>query len=139
MRRSVTIDLAQHAREIGAPLEFVCGDLTTRQIMERIAQDAPDVLVLFVGLSAWLPKPHLVNHLRLLRERLLARGGALVSDCFTPHAYALSGNYAGYEANYYTPRDYSNILAYCGFDPRLVTWTSGAEGINHVCIARLEK
>ena len=130
-------EIAQKTRAAGAAFEFVRGDLTTREWMERIAQDAPYDLVLFVGLSSWLPKPHLVNHFRFIRERLLAKDGALISDCFTPDGYSLSGKYAGYKANYYTPRDYSNILAYCGFDPQKISWQSGAEGINHVCVARV--
>lgn len=79
---------------------------------------------------------HLVKHLKLIRRYLLAPGGVFFTDCFTPQAFALSGKYIGYKANYYSPREFSNILAYCGFDPANVTWTSDPTGINHVCVAR---
>jgi hypothetical protein len=42
----------------------------------------------------------------------------------------------GYKANYYAPPDFSSLLAYCGFDPAGITWASGRDRINHVCLAR---
>jgi hypothetical protein len=46
-------------------------------------------------------------------------------------------NYMGYQANYYTPQEFTRILAYCGFDPATMTWESGRDGINHVVAARV--
>jgi hypothetical protein len=42
----------------------------------------------------------------------------------------------GYKANYYTPREFTSILVYCGFDPAGIGWASGRERINHVCVVR---
>lgn len=129
-------ELVQWARQAGVTFQFLRGDLTASDMRARFAQSAPYDLVLFVGLSSWIPKPHLLTHLKLIRKELLAQKGALITDVFTPHAYALSGKYAGYKANYYTPRDFTNILAYAGFDPDHIQWQSESEGINHVCVAR---
>jgi hypothetical protein len=118
-------------------LDFVRGDLTTGALPERLVQGGPYALVLFVGLSSWIARPDLLRHLQLIHERLLASGGLLLTDCFTPHAYALSGKYMGYQANYYTPQEFTRILAYCGFDPAAMTWESGRDGINHVVAARV--
>lgn len=126
-------ELAEQANELGISFEFVRGDLTIPEMREVLVQGEPYDLVLFVGLSSWLSKPHLLDHMRFIRGRLLASDGTLVSDSFTPDAFSLSGNYAGYDANYYAPRDYANLLAFCGFDPKRIFWMSGAEGINHVC------
>ena len=118
-------------------LAFVRGDLTSAEMRERFRRSGPYDVVLFVGLSCWISKPHLVRHMKLIRQHLLAPGGVLVTDCFTPHAFALSGKYVGYKANYYSPKAFTNILAYCGFDPADMAWQSGPEGINHVCVARV--
>jgi len=118
--------------------EFVRGDLTSAEMRERFKQSGPYDVVMFVGLSCWIPKPHLVNHLKLIHRHLLAPGGVLFTDCFTPQAFALSGKYVGYKANYYRPREFTSILAYCGFKPADITWESGPEGINHVCVARTQ-
>ena len=128
------LTLAAHGAGIG--FEFVRGDLTSEEMRERFRRCGPYDLALFVGLSSWISKAHLVRHLRFIHDNLLAPGGVLVTDCFTPDAYALSGKYVGYKANYYSPRDFSHLLAYCGFDPASFTWASGRDRINHVCLAR---
>jgi hypothetical protein len=116
--------------------EFIRGDLTSPEIRERFQQAGPYDLILFIGLSSWLPKPALVEHFKLVRHSLLAPGGVFITDCFTPQAFALSGKYMGYKANYYDPAEFTSLLAYCGFDLALLTWQSGTAKINHVCVAR---
>jgi hypothetical protein len=129
--------LRQRAYATGAEFAFARGDLTSAALRARLVRSAPYDLVMFVGISAWMAKPDLLSHLALVRQRLLAPGGVLVTDCFTPHAFALAGNYIGYRANYYHPREWTSLLAYCGFDPAAVSWESGPERINHVCVARV--
>ncbi len=129
-------ELTQAALGAGFGFEFARGDLTSPAMGERFQRSGPYDLVLFVGLSSWISKAHLLRHLQLIREHLLAPDGALVTDCFTPDAYALSGKYVGYKANYYAPRDFTSLLAYCGFDPAGTTWATGRDRINHVCLAR---
>ena len=126
--------LVQAAKRTG--FEFVQGDLTSTEMQERFKRSGPYDMVVFVGLSCWIPKPHLIHHLKLVHRHLLAPDGVLFTDCFTPQAFALSGKYVGYKANYYSPREFTSILAYCGFEPADITWESGTEGINHVCVAR---
>jgi hypothetical protein len=128
--------LSAEARDTGIGFEFVRGDLTSDAMRACFQSSGPYDLVLFVGLSSWISKSHLVQHLRAIHDHLLAPGGVLVTDCFTPAAYALSGKYVGYKANYYAPRDFSSLLAYCGFDLGCLSWASGRDGINHVCLAR---
>ena len=91
-------------------------------------------LGLFIGLSSWLPKPYTVRHLRWLRENL-REDGLLVTDCFTPEAYAVSGRHAGYKAQYYAPQSYQVLLDYCGFDGIGAVVESGRDHINHVLMA----
>lgn len=129
-------ELIQMVQKAGIGFEFVRGDLTSAEMRERFKRSGPYDVVVFVGLSCWISKPHLVNHLKLIRRHLLAPDGVLFTDCFTPQAFALSGKYVGYKANYYSPREFTSILAYCGFEPANTTWESGPEGINHVCVAR---
>jgi hypothetical protein len=131
-------ELLQAARRVGIGFEFVRGDLALASVRRQLQCTAPYDIVVFVGFSTWMPRPHLVSHLRLIREDLLAPGGVLFTDCFTPGAFALSGKYLGYKANYYQPREFTSILAYCGFAPGDVSWESGPEGISHVCAARME-
>jgi thymidylate kinase len=135
--RRIEVQLCRQAHAAGVDFAFARGDLTSAELRARLAQSGPFDLVLFVGLSSWIAKPDLIRHLALVRERLLAPGGVLVADCFTPHAYALSGKYVGYRANYYSPREWTSILSYCGFDPAAMRWESGPERINHVCVARV--
>ncbi len=90
-------------------------------------------MVLFVGLSSWLAKPQLVEHLRWVR-RNIREEGLLVTDSFTPEAYALSGRYAGYKANYFPPEVYKMLMDYCGFDGLNALVESGRDAINHVML-----
>ncbi len=129
-------ELIQTGQALGIRLEFGRGDLTSVGMRDTFKQAGPYDMVLFVGLSCWISKSHLVDHLKLIRRDLLAPGGVLFTDCFTPQAFALSGKYIGYKANYYSPPEFTHILAYCGFDPANIAWTSDPEGINHVCVAR---
>ncbi len=105
-------------------------------MLNRLEQSAPFDLALFVGLSSWLPKPQTLRHLEWLSEHL-NHDGLLVTDCFTPEAYALSGRYIGYKANYYTPEVYKAMLNYCGFEVPITE--SGRDAINHVLVARPPK
>ena len=130
-------ELIRAARRAGIGFEFVRGDLASASVRKQLQCTAPYDMVMFVGFSTWMPRPYLVSHLRLIREDLLAPGGVLFTDCFTPGGFALTGKYLGYKANYYHPREFTTILAYCGFDPAGMSWESGPEGICHVCAARL--
>ncbi len=129
-------ELIQATQRVGIKLAFVRGDLTSALMREQFKSLGPYDVVIFVGFSCWISKPHLVSHLKLIRQHLLAAGGGLIADCFTPRAFALSGQYLGYKANYYSPREFTSILTYCGFDSTNVTWESGPEVISHVCVAR---
>jgi hypothetical protein len=141
--RLVAADLDPHgemAQELGARAEalgigftFVRGDMTEEQSRRLFEEEAPYDIALFVGLSAWLPKPRAVEHLRWLRKTL-REDGALVTDCFTPDAYALSGRYVGYKASYYEPDVYRVLTDYCGFDGLGASVESGRDGINHVIL-----
>ena len=137
--RRIQSELIQAARRAGIGFEFVRGDLASAHVRRQLQCTAPYDIVVFVGLSTWMSRPHLVSHLRLIREDLLASGGVLFADCFTPGGFALTGKYLGYKANYYQPREFTSILAYSGFAPGDVTWESGPEAINHVCVARMER
>jgi SAM-dependent methyltransferase/dephospho-CoA kinase len=127
-------ELTARARRLGIRFTFHRGDITDASLLERLAEAAPFDVALFVGLSSWLPKPQTLRHLAWLR-RNLAEGGLLVTDCFTPEAYALSGRYIGYKANYYTPDVYKAMLDYCGFDGLNATVESGRDRINHILCA----
>lgn len=128
-------ELSARAQRLGIRFTFHRGDITDTQLLERFEEAAPFDLALFVGLSSWLPKPQTLRHLAWLR-RNLAEGGLLITDCFTPEAYALSGRYIGYKANYYTPDVYKAILDFCGFDGLHADVESGRDGINHVLILK---
>jgi hypothetical protein len=78
----------------------------------------------------------MLDHLRWLRANL-ASDGVLVTDCFTPAAYAVGGAAMGYRANYYPPDVMRAVLDYCGFDGLGATVESGRDGINHVLHARV--
>ena len=126
--------LHDRARRLGIRLTFVRGDITDEGVRGRLGEWAPFDLALFVGLSSWLPKPQTLIHLAWLREKLVDNG-RLITDSFTPEAYALSGRYIGYKANYYTPEVYKAMLDYCGFDGLTTHLQSGRDGINHVLVA----
>jgi len=127
-------ELTARANRLGIRFTFHRGDITEPSMLERLEQAAPFDLALFVGLSSWLPKPQTLRHLAWLR-RNLRPSGLLVTDCFTPEAYALSGRYIGYKANYYTPDVYKAMLDFCGFDGLNADVESGRDRINHVLVA----
>ena len=127
-------ELAQRAEKLGIRFTFLRGDMTDGEMRQRFEVKAPYDVALFVGLSSWLPKPQILDHLRWIRKNL-REDGLLVTDSFTPEAYALSGRYVGYKANYYEPEVYRVLVDYCGFDGLGADVESGRDRINHVLIA----
>lgn len=126
-------ELTARAKRLGIRFTFHRGDITDRVLVNTLEETGPFDMALFVGLSSWLPKPQTLRHLAWLSQNL-NESGVLITDCFTPKAYALSGRYIGYKANYYTPDVYKAMLNYCGFDTFDVA--SGRDEINHVLVAR---
>jgi hypothetical protein len=122
--------LTARAEALGLCLTFVRGDLTSAEIRRSIVEHH---LAIFVGLSSWLPKPALRDHLRAVASHLAA-DGVLISDCFPPAPYALAGHFAGFAASYYEPDDYALLLRRAGF--ARVTTFSGPSRLNHVVEAR---
>jgi hypothetical protein len=127
-------ELAGRAERLGIRFQFLRGDMTDGEMRRRFEAKAPYDVVLFVGLSSWLPKPLTLDHLRWVRKNL-REDGLLVTDSFTPEAYALSGRYVGYKANYYEPEVYRALVDYCGFDGLGAYVESGRDRINHVLVA----
>jgi cytidylate kinase len=127
-------ELAGRAERLGVRFTFLRGDMTEAEMRRRFEEAAPYDMALFVGLSSWLPKPQTLDHLRWIRKNL-REDGLLVTDSFTPDAYALSGRYMGYKANYYEPEVYRVLVDYCGFDGLGADVESGRDGINHVLVA----
>jgi hypothetical protein len=133
----IEMELTRSVQRLGVGLEFVRGDLTSEETRERLERSGPYDVVLFVGLSCWIPKPLLLRHLQFVWGHLLAPQGVLFTDCFSQAAYALSGKHIGYKANYYGLQTYTSLLHYCGFEPGAISWESGPERINHVFVARV--
>lgn len=127
-------ELSDRAARLGIRFTFHRGDITDQRMLSRLEEAAPFDLALFVGLSSWLPKPQTMRHFAWIRTNL-SDGGLLITDCFTPGAYALSGRYIGYKANYYTPEVYKAMLDYCGFNGVDAEVESGRDHLNHVLIA----
>jgi hypothetical protein len=127
-------ELTERADRLGVRFRFLRGDMTDEKMRRSFEETAPYDLVLFVGLSSWLPKPQTVDHLRWVQKNL-REDGLLVTDSFTPEAYALSGRYVGYKANYYSPDVYRALVDYCGFDGIGAKVESGRDAINHVLVA----
>jgi hypothetical protein len=127
-------ELTERAGKLGIRFTFLRGDMTVGEMRRRFEERAPYDISLFVGLSSWLPKPQTLDHLRWIRKNL-REDGILVTDSFTPEAYALSGRYVGYKANYYEPEVYRALVDYCGFDGLGAEVESGRDRINHVLIA----
>jgi hypothetical protein len=127
-------ELTERAENLGIRFTFLRGDMTDGEMRQRFEENAPYDVALFVGLSSWLPKPQTLDHLRWIRKNL-REDGLLVTDSFTPDAYALSGRYVGYKANYYEPEVYRVLIDYCGFDGLGAEVESGRDKINHVLIA----
>jgi len=126
-------ELITRAERLGIRFQSLRGDITDDGMRVKFEQAAPYDVVLFVGLSGWLPKPEVVRHLQWVYQNI--RGdGVVVSDCFTPEFYALSGRYVGYKASYYTPALYKAVMDYCGFDGTGAQVESGRDEINHVMI-----
>jgi SAM-dependent methyltransferase/energy-coupling factor transporter ATP-binding protein EcfA2 len=134
--RSLAGELAARAGKLGIRFEFLRGDMTEGGMREKFAASAPFDVILFVGLSAWLPKPGVLDHLLWIRKNL-REDGVLVTDSFTAETYALSGRYVGYRANYYEPEVYRTLVDHCGFDGLGAEVESGRDGINHVLVATL--
>ena len=129
-------ELTASAKTIGCGFVFLRGDLTAASFRALCGEHGPFDLALFVGLSSWLPKPPFLDHLRWLRTQLKP-AGALVTDVFTPAAYAIGGAAMGYRANYYPPEVMRTLLDYCGFDGLQASVESGRDRINHVMVAPL--
>jgi SAM-dependent methyltransferase len=126
-------ELITRAGHLGLRFQFLRGDITDDGMRAKFEEAAPYDMVLFVGLSSWLPKPETVRHLKWVNENI-RDDGVLVSDCFTPEFYALSGRYMGYKASYYTPDVYKAVIDYCGFDGASARVESGRDEINHVML-----
>jgi len=126
-------ELSARANRLGVRFTFYRGDITDPVLLNTLEAAGPFDVALFVGLSSWLPKPQTLRHLAWLSQNL-NDDGVLITDCFTPEAYALSGRYIGYKANYYTPDVYKAMLNYCGFDTFDIE--SGRDEINHVLLSR---
>jgi hypothetical protein len=127
-------ELTARAGRLGIRFRFLRGDMTDDAMRRRFQETAPYDVALFIGLSAWMPKPGVLDHLRWVRENL-RDDGVLITDSFTPEAYALSGRYVGYKANYYEPEIYRALVDYCGFDGIGAEVESGRDEINHVLVA----
>lgn len=134
----VESELSTQAARLGLRFQFLRGDITDDVMRAKYEEYAPYDMVLFVGLSGWLPKPKIVRHLDWV-YRNIQGDGILVSDCFTPEFYALSGRYIGYKASYYTPDIYKTMMEYCGFDGGSVRIESGRDRINHVMLIQPRK
>lgn len=128
-------ELEARAAKLGIEFVFRQGDLTKAGFRDGCASEGPFDIALFVGLSSWFPKPATLCHLRWLRDTLQPEG-QLVTDCFTPAGYSLSGRYIGYKAHYYSPQRYRMMLETAGFDGLNATEKCGRDAINHVFISR---
>jgi SAM-dependent methyltransferase len=131
-------ELEARAAKLGIEFEFRQGDLSEADFREGCAAEGPFDIALFVGLSSWFPKPATLSHLRWLRENLRP-DGRLVTDCFTPAGYSLSGRYVGYKAHYYSSHRYRMLLEAAGFDGLNATTESGRDSINHVVLSQPAK
>jgi energy-coupling factor transporter ATP-binding protein EcfA2 len=130
-------ELTATAERIGVEFRFIRGDLTAAAFRTECEGQGPFDVGLFVGLSSWLPKRPMLEHLKWLRANLRP-DGLLVTDCFTPAAYAVGGAAMGYRANYYPPAVMRTLLDYCGFDGLDAEVESGRDGINHVLLAPVQ-
>jgi hypothetical protein len=128
---SIETSLKSRAHRLGVRLDFLRGDLTDRSFQSRLLGEMPFDIVLFVGLSSWLPKGALAVHLSLL-HRLLKSRGQLISDAFAADRYALSGEAAGYRAHYHDVWTWRALLNMSGFSGEKARIQSGRNGINTV-------
>lgn len=99
---------------------------------DAFAEQRFDV-ILFIGLSSWLPKPALVRHLRRCRH-WLRHDGVLITDAFAPAFYASGGRASGFHASYYRPDAYALLLRRAGFVLEH-DWPD-SHGLNTVFVAR---
>ncbi|MEM7344999.1 MAG: hypothetical protein AAF485_12215, partial [Chloroflexota bacterium] len=129
-------ELRKQAYRAGVDFSFIKGDLTSPLLGRQFQKAGPFDMVLFIGLSCWITKPALIAHLKQIKHCLLTDNGSLFIETFTPNAFALSGKYVGYKANYYTPAEFTTLLTYCGFETDQMIWQSDPEEINHVGVIR---
>lgn len=122
------------AGALGVAVDFVRCDLTDPAARAGLAA-APFDVALFVGLSSWIDKPSLLDHLAWLRGALRP-SGVLVTDCFGPASYARAGWLAGYRASYYAPGTYAALLEACGLDGGAAAPLAGRDRLNHVLVVR---
>jgi thymidylate kinase len=127
--------LTARAKEMDIEFLFLKGDITSKALQHRILSHAPFDIGLFVGLSGWMSKPAIINHMKMLHVYVKS-DGILITDTFTAAAYSFSGYYAGFKGNYYEPWIYRTLLDYCGFDGLHASIESGRDRINHVLVAR---
>jgi len=130
--------LEARAKKLGINFTFRQGDLTEAKFRNQCAAEGPFDLALFIGLSSWFPKPSTLSHLRWLSQNLNP-DGRLVTDCFTPSGYSLSGRYVGYQAHYYSPQRYRMLLEAAGFDGFGAQVEAGRDSINHVVLAKAHR
>jgi len=140
---SVDLDpvTADHARRVagrhGIAHEHLTASLTDDATRERLRRAGPFDLVVFVGLSSWLPKRELLAHLRLCRQLLDARGGQLVTDAFAPAPYATSGRIGGFSASYYDRDSFATMLAFAELTvDEGASRDGGRAPLNRVVVAR---
>ncbi|MBN1130321.1 MAG: hypothetical protein JXA71_15120 [Chitinispirillaceae bacterium] len=126
-------ELTARARRLGVTFSFIKGNIWSASVRTFIQRHGPFDIVLFTGSAHWLPKRHLLAHLRWIR-RYMEWDSLLVTDCFTPDAYSLAVFCDGYKTHYYSPALYGTILNYCGFDGDRAVVDSGRDAINHVVI-----
>jgi hypothetical protein len=124
--------LVEKGRATNVDVRFAQGYITKDTTWSPDLSGPYDIVV-FVGLSSWLPKPDMVQHFQRLRG-LVKEDGVLVTDTFTAGAYALSGYYAGYRAHYYEPSVYASLLDVSGFKASPDAFESGRDGLNYVTI-----
>jgi hypothetical protein len=124
-------ELESAAAALGINFKFLRGDMTGSGLRDSAHRQGPYDVALFIGLSAWLPKPPTIAHLKWLRHNM-QQDGLMFTDCFTAAAYAIGGMAMGYRASYYPPQVMASVLEYCGFrHPQI---ESGANRINHVLV-----
>lgn len=128
-------EICARASHLGLAFTFVRGDISAPATQRAMRESGPIDVAIFVGLSSWLDKPGILGHMHFLRDAM-ADSGTLVSDCFTPAPYALSGRYVGYKASYFTPKVYAGLVGLAGFAQTSRPIGSGRDQINHVLTFR---
>ncbi|MEZ4439232.1 MAG: hypothetical protein R3B72_09090 [Polyangiaceae bacterium] len=108
---AVARDAARVAARHGLRHHHLTASLTEADTRATLLAAGPFDVVVFVGLSSWLPKRALLTHLRLCRRLLASSRGALITDAFGPAPYATSGRVGGFSASYYDPPAFESLLA----------------------------